>query len=518
MTDATRVECRSLVNRPGRYFAWLGSSLGLWGMLTALLPVRSWGERYAALWLTLGAGLALVGLITLSLLTARVRADSYGVHSRLLLRSRAVRWSEIADFRVRVRRYRGTDVRRLTLVRREGRALLLPLPQTSKAADPGFDAEVAALRALHLRYGRPESEHLPVVSFRTAGRGLRWPVALGVLILGCAGVFAAIVPDASAQERAWEAAVPCPAGTSADRPRDCLTVLPAVISRTEAHRPKRNSWLYFEGGRPLRRVDVSYEAAEAFQAGDRVDVTLWRGAVWEVDGERYDWHEHMPGSGDAAMIAAGLALGAGYPAALVLVRRRGRRLADDEVLPSALPFAWALAGTAAWLLPLCHRHPTTLLSSREAWVWAAAGCLLSLGLFAWAWRATRVRGVTAPDVSRVPPVGGEVFLAARFLEDTAYNPHGFGTHIVLGGGPPAVVPHSGPGRFAAKRIPGERLTLREVRRPRGGDGEAVRRSWHVADLDDEGRPVRLAAAPGDLTRILVELDLAPVAAGGGGRR
>ena len=101
---------------------------------------------------------------------------------------------------------------------------------------------------------------------------------------------------------------------------------------------------------------------------------------------------------------------------------------------------------------------------------------------------------------------GEVFLTARFLDHTDYNPHGFGTHIVLGDGPPAVVPHGGPGQFAAKPIPVERLTAVNVRRARG-DEEAISRSWHVAELDDAGTPVRLAAAPADLTRMLRELGL-----------
>ncbi|MFF1648558.1 hypothetical protein [Streptomyces sp. NPDC058240] len=96
-------------------------------------------------------------------------------------------------------------------------------------------------------------------------------------------------------------------------------------------------------------------------------------------------------------------------------------------------------------------------------------------------------------------------MAARFLEQTDYNPHLFGTHIVLGDGPPAVTPHPGPGRFAAKPIPVDRLTVKSVRRVRGGDGDTVPGGWHIAELDDEGRPVRLAAAPADLTRIIREL-------------
>lgn len=52
-------------------------------------------------------------------------------------------------------------------------------------------------------------------------------------------------------------------------------------------------------------------------------------------------------------------------------------------------------------------------------------------------------------------------------------------------------------------MPVERLVVKEVRRVRGGD--TVPSSWHIAELDDAGTPVRLAAAPDDLTRILREL-------------
>ncbi len=179
--------------------------------------------------------------------------------------------------------------------------------------------------------------------------------------------------------------------------------------------------------------------------------------------------------------------------------------ADDDVLPSALPFTGALVGTALWLLPLRHLHPTALLTSPTALTWAAAGSSATLGLFVLAWRATRVR--TPGEVGAIGGVGEtgqtggsggagaaqeaageerEVFLAARFLEHTGYNPYGFGTHVVLGGGPPAVTSHSGPGRFAAKRIPVERLTVMDVRRARGSDGDTAPRSWHLAELDDAG--------------------------------
>ncbi len=61
---------------------------------------------------------------------------------------------------------------------------------------------------------------------------------------------------------------------------------------------------------------------------------------------------------------------------------------------------------------------------------------------------------------------------------------GFGTHIVLGDGPPAVT--LGPDRFAGRRVPLERLTVRTVRRVRGADGDTVPGDWHSAELDDGG--------------------------------
>ncbi|WP_374936904.1 PH domain-containing protein [Streptomyces sp. Ru73] len=498
--------CRPLMHRAGRWCAGSGAAVGVWGVLTVLLPTGSWGKWWV-LWGTLGATVGLVAVLLGCWATARVRADAYGVHSRMLLRRRSVPWGDLADVRVRVQRARHSDVRRVELALRNGRHLRLPLPQTARHDDPPFDSEVAALRALHRRYGTPETKHLPVVSYRTAARGRRWLVVLCVLLAAGAGLAAWYVPRADAQKRAWQAAVPCAADTPAAARGECLTTVPAVIARSEPEGGKGASSLYFVDGRPVRRVDVSYEGAQGFTAGDRVEVTLWRGRIRVVAGEGHVWREHMTPAGDVAVIAAGLALAAAYPAALLLMRRRGRRLAPDDVLPSALPFAGVLAATAVWLLPLCFLHPTILFSSRTTIVWWVVGSLVSLGLLGWAWGATRIRTPGEPGPDRVAPVRGETFLAARFLEHTDYNPHGFGTHVVLGDGPPAVVPHGGPGRFMAKRIPAERLTVVHVRRARGGE-EAVRRSWHVADLDDAGTPVRLTAAPADLVRILRELGLA----------
>ncbi|MFJ4821637.1 PH domain-containing protein [Streptomyces sp. NPDC088801] len=505
MPEAPDMTCRPLISRPGRAFAGFGAVVGVWAFLTVLLPTERWGKWFVP-WMTVGLTVVLTAVVLLFWATAQVRADAYGVHSRMMLRHRSVPWSEVADLHIRLQRVRNGEVRRVDLVLRDGRKLRLPLPQTAQYDDPAFDSEVEALRALHRRYGRPESTHLPVVSYRTAGRGRRWPLALCVLLLAGAGLAAWSVPSANAQKRAWEAAEPCAAETPAAVRGECLTTVPAVITRSEPEGGKKPSWLYFADGEQVRRVRVSYEGAQGFAAGDRVEVTFWRGQIRVVADERHVWREHMTPAGDVTVIAAGLGLGAAYPGALLLMRRRGRRLADDEVLPSALPFGGVLVVTAVWLLPLCYLHPTNLFSSRTPITWWAAGSLVTLGLCAWAWRATRIRTPAETGAVQTRPVRGEVFLAAHFLDHTDYNPHGFGTHIVLGDGPPAVVPHDGPGRFAAKPIPVERLTTVHVRRARG-DEETISRSWHVAELDDAGTPVRLAAAPADLIRILRELGL-----------
>ncbi|MGW7523214.1 hypothetical protein [Streptomyces sp. NPDC054783] len=323
-------------------------------------------------------------------------------------------------------------------------------------------------------------------------------LAVCALLLVCAGVAAWFVPAVTAEERAWHAARPCASGA---RGNDCLRTLPAVIERTDPHSPKQGGRLYFAGGRPTPRMWVSYDAAEAFEAGDRVRLTVWRGQVMKVAGARYVWHEHVATGGSQAVVAALCALAAGWPGARLLLRARGHRLPEGEAPPSALPFLVPLLGTAVWLLPLCYRHPVSLFGSTATIAWWAVGALVSVALSGWAWRATRIRTPgrsTAPEL----PADGEVFLSACFLEHTDYNPHGFGTHIVLGAGEPAVTPQAGPGRFAAKRIPVGRLTVQAVRRPRGEEGDLVPRSWHIAELDDAGTPVRLAAAPDDLARIL----------------
>ncbi|WP_435208133.1 PH domain-containing protein [Streptomyces sp. bgisy034] len=524
MSGVREVTCRSHLKRPVRRLVALAAAgASLAG--TGLAVVRvAYGDGLVDVWVYVGLFVALLGVACLHGAVVQMSADAYGVHSRTLLRRRSVPWRDIADLRVYVQYGRhGQEIHRVELVLRGGPTRRLPLPAAVSSDDrPDFDAKLDALRALHRLYGSPESSHVAVISKRTAGRGTAVPLTLCVLLLAGAGLAAWFVPATESMKQAWTSAAPCTAEAAAaegpgspapERSREpdgeCLTTLSAVITRAEVGKGRQRSWLYFAESRPLERLSVSQEGARGFRPGDRVELTVWRGGVREVTGEHHVWREHFNSGGEVAVIAAGCALAAGYPASLVVLRRRGRRQPADEVLPSALPFAGALVATALWLLPLCYLHPTNPPASPWDLTWAVAGSLATLGLFTWAWRATRIRTPRRAAVPRTSPESSdgdeEVFLSARFLESTDYNPNNFGTHVVLGGGPPAVTPHPGPGRFAAKRIPVERLTVKDIRLPRGGDGDGVPRSWQIAELDDAGRPVHLTAAPADLARIIQAL-------------
>ncbi|MEV5866190.1 PH domain-containing protein [Streptomyces tendae] len=515
MNTGPEVSVRPLRTRP----LWVFVALGAAGAVLAAGRLAYTGE-FLDWWVGGGLLAALLGVAFLHAVTLEVGADAYGVrYGSLVRRRRSLPWGDIADLRVHIQYGRhGEEYFRVGVLLRDGRTRRLPLPLSVSRDDrPDFDARLDELRALHRRHGAPESDHLAVISRRTAGRGGAVPLILCVLLLAGAGLAAWLVPVTGATKDAWDSAVPCAAAAPLAEREACLTTQPAVIARTEVNSGKGPSRLYFADGRPVDRVTVSREGARGFRSGDRVELTLWRGQVRVVAAEHHVWREHFTDAGSVAVVAAGLALAAGYPGARVLLRRRGRRLPDDEVLPSALPFAGALAVTALWLLPFCYVHPMGPPASPGPLAWAVAGSLVTLGLLVLAWRATRIRtpqvSATAAATGVVPreAAGEDVFLAARFLESTDYNPNHFGTHVVLGEGPPAVVPHPGPGRFAAKAVPAHRLTVKGVRRPRGGDGDGVPRGWHVAELDDAGEPVRLTAAPADLARILHALGAAGAA-------
>ncbi|MEU3948978.1 PH domain-containing protein [Streptomyces sp. NPDC029526] len=507
-------EPREVICRPRWAGAlWFLAALGAAGTVAGVVLAVAGGTATVP-WLVAALLCAAGGVSAVHRATGQVRADARGLYVGSLLRGRTVPWSEVADLRVRLkyaRDPRTQDVRRTVLVHRNGRTRVLPLPIGLSEQDPYFDDTLDALRALRRRYGPPGPDHLPVVTYRTAGRGWVGSLVLCVLLLAGAAVAVWAVPQAQSHHRDRQSAAPCPA--AADTPRDgddCLHTLTSVIERTDPNRPKKGSYLYFADDRPADRVQVSETAAEEFRAGDRVEVTLWRGTVMKVAGERHVWQSHVTGGGDVAVLASALALAAGYPAARIVLRLRARHRPDDEVLPSATPFVVALLVTGVWLLPLSYVRTMAMITTPAALAWAGAGGLISLALLTWAWRATRARTPGAPVT---PDADREEFLQARFLEATDYNPHHFGTHVVIGGGePPAVTPHPGPGRFAARPIPVHRLTVKTVRRARGGDGETVPKNWHVAELDDAGTPVHLTAAPADLPRILRHLTPAEASA------
>ncbi len=519
MSSVPEVTCRTRSKRLPWFFLGAGAA-GLILVVARLLitsgPPDGW-ILTGLLLLPLGVGGGYAAVV-------RVHADADGLSYRTLLHRRSARWEDIADVRVYLQRGRHSDIHRVEVVTRGGPVWRLPLPVgPSSEGQAAYDDTVEALRALHRLHGTPESDHLVVITASTAGRGSGLAAVLCALFLAGAALAAWFAPVVAETKLAWTSAAPCAADSSA-RDRDCLTTLSSVIARTEVNKGKGSSYLFFADGRPIDRLAVSREGAQGFEAGNRVELTLWRGQVREVIGDEHVWREHFPAAGEITVVAALCVLAAGMSGAVVVQRRRGRRLPVDELLPSSAPFAGALVGTAVWALPYCYRHPTLVPDTAGDVVWAGLGSLASLALLFRAWHATRVRtpgtDLASPTDTASASGDGDVFLPARFLESTDYNPNGFGTHIVLGADGPAVTPHPGPGRFAARPIPVERLTVRTVRRPRGGDGDLVPRGWDIAELDDGGRQIRLAAAPDHLGRILRTFTngRAPAPAGGPGER
>ncbi|MBO2445979.1 PH domain-containing protein [Actinomadura barringtoniae] len=455
------------------------------------------------LWVGGAAGIAvLFGVLSAYVGTAKVIADEDGLRTSTLLRRRRVRWDELADLRVRERdTYKNGVVRQVEAVLDDGRVLRLPLPVDNRGhAD--FDRQVQTLRSL-LRCHRPEvPERSTKVTRRTAADRQWVPVSICLLLLLSAGLLALMVPYQERESRAWRSASACSATTPQNARKDCLDTAAGTIDRTMVDCGKHGeSWLYFAGNEPLQWAGVGCEDARAFRQSDRVAVTFWHDQVVKVAGTRHTYRAQPPQPGAMAMIAAGLLLGACYPAARVLVRLRHRRRPADEVLPTTLPFLLPILGTAVWLLPLAFLRP----SGTFAIPIAAVGAVATLLLVRWAWRATAIRTPGVGAASGGPTPGEDVYVRARFLDDTPYNPHEFGGYIVFGDGPMAVVLGPAAGRFGAKPIPAERITVRRVRRVVGGDGDAVPASWNVAELDDAGTPIRLAAAPADLQLLLQQL-------------
>ncbi|MFE0177539.1 PH domain-containing protein [Streptomyces sp. NPDC059002] len=447
-------------------------------------------------------------------LRRRLDADAAGLRFRSLWRWRRIEWDEIARLGVVEKDHgRGGRTRHVAAeLRHGGRLVRLPLPYGTAPFDEIFDDELARLRALHRRHtDLPPAPEFPLFGAAPAEaprarlvKARLLPLFLCVMATAGAGYVAVmgIAPE-ERQAREWRASVPCPATQGpADPRRDCRTTLHGVIERTAYKYNKRgeDDWLSFTGNRPTGRLNVRVETAKAFEPGDRVALTWWRGRLMTVASKEHTAEEDVPRPGSQAAVVTLALLGGSAFALLALAgrRRRGQPVAPgDRAEPTGMTFLLPIGLTALWAVPLAGLRP-------DAAVAVPVGAVCGLGTLAlviMAWRRTGPRGAPAP---RALPRDEDVFLPARFLDDTPYNPHHLGTHIVVGKPPMAVLPHGGPGRFAAKDIPTQRLTVQGIRRPL--PTEDVPSTWNVADLLDEGTHVRLAASPANLAVLVEELE------------
>lgn len=168
MTVGQEVSVRSPRRRP----LWVCVGVGAAGAVLAAGRLVYSGA-FADWWVGGGLLAALVGVAFLHGVTLEVGADAYGVrYGSLLRRHRSMPWDDIADLRVHIQYGRhGEEYFRVGVLLRDGRTRRLPLPVSGSRDDrPDFDATLDALRALHRRHGNPESDHLAVISRRTAGR------------------------------------------------------------------------------------------------------------------------------------------------------------------------------------------------------------------------------------------------------------------------------------------------------------------------------------------------------------
>ncbi|MFB7634146.1 hypothetical protein ACFC0M_24810 [Streptomyces sp. NPDC056149] len=338
------------------------------------------------------------------------------------------------------------------------------------------------------------------------------PLLLCLLTLvgaGCVATFGLAPEERRARE--WRAAAPCPTTAAADVRADCLTTLPGVVERLETQQRgegrARHSVLrlYFRDAEPMDRLDVEFDPGAYYAPGDRTTLTWWRGHLMRITTAQQHTSDldAVPRPGDLAVgLAFGLLLITGCTIG-VLARprpqRRGQPVGPGHPAePNGLAFLLPLAATAAWTLPMAGLRPSPPTAELVGAVCTIA--VLALILLAW-----HLSGRARPVAPRPLPDGEDAFLRAYFLDETPYNPHHMGSHIVLGAGPMAVVPHNGPGRLAAKEIPTDRLTVQAIRGPHR-DEETVPTDWYVADLLDDGTPVRLTAAPANLLLLIQQLE------------
>lgn len=273
----------------------------------------------------------LFGVIGAYLAALRVYADDRGVRTRTPFRRRSIFWSDVVEVCVTIHPvYRSPDQRRVTLRLTDGTTRTLPLPydQQYGPRNEQFDVQVEQLRALHARYGSGSLDALDSSPRVVPPHPLLHPtVIIGLVCAVFALPFAAILvflilPHTAETERAWERAVSCTDATPSDDVRECLFPLPGKVEATNVDRGFRSfdSWVSFTDGRPVKRVEVSVEAAEAFRAGDDVEVTFWRGKAMTIAGDRYVWNKHVTPARDV-WIGAGVSTLAGTVGLIVAVRR-----------------------------------------------------------------------------------------------------------------------------------------------------------------------------------------------------
>ncbi|MGA5702790.1 hypothetical protein [Peterkaempfera bronchialis] len=200
---------------------------------------------------------------------------------------------------------------------------------------------------------------------RRVRRRARWHRVWGVCALAAGALVSAFavtvfagVPETAAVERAFLAAVPCPAAAD-DGVADCLRTVQATVTGTQIRRG-RGSRYFVEllGPAPASgRLDMGSAdpLVRSLRPGDRVEVTVWRDFAVAVarDGvaqEAADTPVNQP-EFDTAVATAALAVGVYGCVAGGWALLRARRSALEGLPPLLVPLGKGVILSVACALP-----------------------------------------------------------------------------------------------------------------------------------------------------------------------
>jgi hypothetical protein len=308
-------------------------------------------------------------------------------------------------------------------------------------------------------------------------------VGAGLTVLGIA-LFALVAP-AESENRAYEAARTCPAGTRSDT---CRVVAEATVRDKEADTGGKSTKDYLvlrdraSGAEHRVRMRSGSAVFDAARLGDRVTVTYWKGQAREVRLGRLSSTVRLSPLHDGRLPAAFAVVTLPVGLGLLWLARSLRRRPDapgDAMhwsSPVGLMAALFVAGAGFTVVFVAAGD---VRSGLEFSAWSVVVAVPLSMLLCW-WSVRRVRRA-ASRLTPAKPKGRKV-VEAIVHGDVSYSRPGF-SYFVTGDGPP-VSTTDPTGRVATVPLP-DTLRVHGVREVRFGDPEfsPPRRGEYVLVLE-----------------------------------